>query len=185
MLVLTACASGTGAGSLTEPSNTTSAAGVTTTTTTATTLTTTTTTTTLRTTTTTSVIDASPAEEDRDAYGLLALLTLNSTVFSPEQIGNDAFAEMIVFGAQLACLKHAEQGTMAEVIEESVGRSPVASIPVDEWTPEQTTAAFSTVLHIISQGMPLYCPSLPLLLDIDSANAADAFSEAWHEFISE
>jgi hypothetical protein len=109
---------------------------------------------------------------------------LNSTVFSQEEIGTEAFVEMIAFGAQRACLEYADGASLPQIIREALGESPVAGIPVDDWTPEQTTAAFSTALHIISQGVPLYCPSLPPILSLDNSEAAEDFTDAWQEFIS-
>ena len=90
-----------------------------------------------------------------------------------------------MLGAQLACLELAEERPLPAIIKGSLGQSPVRFVPVDDWTSGQTVAAFSTALHIVSEGMKLYCPSLPPVLPLDDDEKAEAFVNAWQEFLAE
>lgn len=189
LLALVACTTETASTSSTETS--TIQASTTTlppsTTTTASTTTTTTTTTIPPTTTTT--FDPlgflrETTSEERQEYGLSGALILSATAFSLDELGSDQFVEMLVSGAQLACFELHEGGSLPEAMLESLSQSPIRFTPVDEWTTEEITAGFTTAIHVLTQGVEIYCPDLvPTELQGDQDSVAEALSNAWTQVL--
>ena len=179
LFLLTACTGGTA-------STSTVATSPSTTTTTPTTTTTSSTTTTQATTTTQEAEDAfleEPSEGDREAYALQGIITLNNTAFTPDDLGMQAFLEMLIYGAQSACIELSISGSLQDAIRGSLNSSPVGSRSPDQWTSEETVSALSTALHIVGSGTPLYCPSLTPDLKSDTTRGTEEFINAWQEFL--
>ena len=135
------------------------------------------------TTTTTSVIFF-PEDDERDAYFAFALSALSFTVFDRDEMGREPNAEMLVFGPRIACLVHSESGKLEEIIEASLSASPVAFIPPEDWTDDQSGAAVIAALAIIGVGMPLYCPTLPTI-DVVSDAGKDEFIQTWKQYVGD
>lgn len=103
--------------------------------------------------------------------------------FSPEEIGNTAFVEMLVYGAQQACINYfISSGELVEAISGALSSSPVSGTPSGEWTSEENVAALSKALHVVTQGTSIYCPSEAPDLPPDDDLASEEFISAWQVY---
>lgn len=184
VLALAACSGdGSGATTTTSPENTTTTTAETTTTLAPTT-------TTQATTTTTTTPDpmaylVDPSDEDYESYALIALLSLNETVFSPEEMGNQEFVQMLEYGAQQACINYHTSERLTDAIPGALSASPVSGTSSDDWTSEEQVAANSAALTVLNTGMPYYCPSIAPEFSSDNSAAAEEFTNAWLEYLGE
>ncbi len=169
VVLLGACSANT-AGSTTtsEPNTQTTEPAITTTTSTHPT-------TTMRATTTTRpVVIVDPPEDDRNTFVLLALLTLNATSFSTEEVGTDTWPKMIYGATVDACYALADGGSLSDAMLAAV-EYPLAEIHARKDPGE----GFSLVLAIIPSGTDVYCPSVSPVLPSDSDESALLLTNAW------
>lgn len=164
-LVATAC-SGADAES---PETTTTAETAQTTTSPTSTATSTSTTTTIMpsTTTTTEAVLVQPAPGDLATYAILASVTLGTSKYSNDAMGND-WAPMLRDGAIAACYAFADGLPLEEVM-----RSALAAVDVTEYSSDE----FTLVLTLTSSGPPYYCPDHAMTGTDDQK--ANAFVAAW------